>query len=196
MSTDMNKRATILGMAGIGLAGVSGASAQPLHKAPEERTLTTELVLQIHVELGETEDMGKTADGHRINYPIIGGHFAGQGPGRDLKGKVIPGGADMSIERADGVTMINALYRLKTDDGETIIIDNAGIWRPNTNGLRKLKAGDKLLADDYYCLTSPKFSTSVGKHNWLSQHIFVGTIDDVEDENAVLIGCYLMNQAA
>ncbi|WP_078084387.1 DUF3237 family protein [Microbulbifer mangrovi] len=187
--------AGVIGVAGIGSLGLAKATAsraQPLGNIPEERQLSAELVLQIHVALGETEDMGKTADGHRINYPIIGGHFSGRG----LKGKVIPGGADMSIERADGVTMINALYRLNTDDGETIIIDNAGIWRPNANGLKKLKAGDKLLAEDYYCLTSPKFSTSVGKHNWLSQNIFVGTIDDVENENAVLIGCYMMNQTA
>lgn len=199
MATDITKRATLRGMAGVigaagiggfGLAGSTASRAQSLGNIPEERQLSAELVLQIHVALGETEDMGQTAEGHRINYPIIGGHFSGRG----LKGKVIPGGADMSVERSDGVTMINALYRLRTDDGASIIIDNAGIWRPNSSGLSKMKAGEKLLPDDFYCLTSPKFKTPSGKHNWLTQNIFVGTIDDVAGENAVLIGCYLMSQ--
>lgn len=193
MTTDIQKRSTILGLAGaVGALGITSPTtgrAQERIRAPGEWTLSSELVLQIHVNLGKTEDMGMSADGHRINYPITGGYFSGRG----LKGSVIPGGADMSVERNDGVTMINALYRLKTDEGDTIIIDNAGIWRPNETGLKKLQAGAKLLAEDYYCLTTPKFKTPTGKHNWLTQNIFVGTIDDVSD-NAVLIGCYLMNQ--
>ncbi|WGL15890.1 DUF3237 family protein [Microbulbifer bruguierae] len=193
MATDIKKRSTLLGLAGavgaLGMTAPVAGRARELFKTPEERALKAELVLQIHVELGETEDMGMSADGHRINYPIVGGHFSGRG----LQGKVIPGGADMSVERNDGVTMINALYRLKTNDGDTIIIDNAGIWRPTEVGLKKMQSGAKLLAEDYYCLTTPKFKTPAGKHNWLTQNIFVGTIDDVSD-NAVLIGCYLMNQ--
>ncbi|WP_160152287.1 DUF3237 family protein [Microbulbifer sp. ALW1] len=193
MATDIKKRSTLLGLAGavgaLGMAAPVSARTRELFKTPEERTLNAELVLQIHVELGETEDMGMSADGHRINYPIVGGHFSGRG----LQGKVIPGGADMSVERNDGVTMINALYRLKTNEGDIIIIDNAGIWRPSHTGLKKLQAGAKLSAEDYYCLTTPKFKTPPGKHNWLTQSIFVGTIDDTS-ENAVLIGCYLMNQ--
>ncbi|HEY8568403.1 DUF3237 domain-containing protein [Microbulbifer sp.] len=193
MATDVQKRSTLFGLAGlIGTLGISAPTkgrANELFKTPEQRALKAELVLQIHVELGDTEDMGMSAEGHRINYPIVGGHFSGRG----LKGKVIPGGADMSVERSDGVTMINALYRLKTDEGDTIIIDNAGVWRPNETGLKKLQSGAQLLAEDYYCLTTPKFKTSSGKHNWLTQNIFVGTIDDV-GEHAVLIGCYLMNQ--
>lgn len=198
MGVDTSKRATLLGMAGaagtLGLAGAAPAKAKDWAKVPEGRKLNADLVLQIHVKLGETEDMGMTAEGHRINYPIIGGRFSGRDiGGNTFKGKVIPGGADMSVERSDGVTIINALYRLRTDDGATIIIDNAGIWRPSESGLKKLKSGEKLLASDYYCLTTPKFKTSSGKYNWLTQNIFVGTIDDVGDD-AVLIGCYLMNQ--
>lgn len=145
----------------------------------------TELVMQINVKLGQEEDMGKGVDGHRINYPIIGGHFVGDG----VKGEVVPGGADMSVERADGVTRIDALYRLKTDDGQVIIIRNYGLWRLTAEGLAKQAKGDELSASDYYCRTVPSFSTMPGKYDWLEDYTYVGTIDDVS-ETEVLIGIY------
>lgn len=192
MSTTLTRRTTLRSMAAA-LGGLSlGASAGGVNWGAEKklanRDIDAELVLQIHVKLGETEDMGKGADGHRINYPITGGYFTGRG----LKGEVIPGGADMSVMRNDGVTMIEALYRLKTDDDQVIIIHNPGIWRPNEEGLKKMAAGDQLAEEDYYCLTTPSFKTSPGKYNWLTQNIFVGTIDDLGDYG-VLIGCYLMS---
>ncbi len=196
MSETMSRRQALfmtagtLGTAMLGAAAISGkASAATMGKEPADSTFDTEMVLKILVKLGETEDMGESADGHRINYPIIGGTFTGKG----MKGTVIPGGADMSVRRNDGVTWVDALYRLRTDDGQVIIIHNAGIWRPNEDGLRKLQAGEKLEEKDYYCLTSPYFRTPPGKHAWMSQYIYVGTIDDVS-ENEVLIKCYTVRQ--
>ncbi|OLS62565.1 DUF3237 domain-containing protein [Pseudomonas putida] len=145
----------------------------------------TELVMQINVKLGADEDMGKGAEGHRINYPIIGGHFVASG----FKGEVIPGGADMSVERNDGVTKIDALYRLKTEDGQVIIIHNYGLWRPTAAGLAKQAKGEELTQADFYCRTVPSFSTPAGKYDWLEDYTYVGTIDDVNDKE-VLIGVY------
>ncbi|NIB43387.1 DUF3237 domain-containing protein [Pseudomaricurvus alkylphenolicus] len=190
MNTKLSRRTALMGMAGaLGSAGLARAtpSSSNTGKGNSHR-IEAEQVLQIHVQLGETEDMGSGADGHRINYPIIGGHFQGQG----LKGVVVPGGADMSVERNDGVTLIEALYRLRTDDNQVIIIHNPGVWRPNQSGLQKLKNGQALLEEDYYCLTTPSFKTPPGKYNWLTQSIFVGTIDDINDYG-VLIGCYRMS---
>ncbi len=171
------------------LLGLASAQADELKEAKANR-VSNELVMQIRVKLGPDEDMGKGADGHRINYPIIGGTFVGKG----MKGTVVPGGADMSVERADGVTMIEALYRLKTDDGQIIIIHNAGIWRPNADGLAKQAKGQELLESDYYCRTVPSFKTQPGAYSWLSDYVFVGTIDDVS-EDEVLIGVYRVDGA-
>lgn len=150
--------------------------------------LNNELVIQIDVKLGPPEEMGKGPDGMRINYPIIGGTFTGKG----MQGTVVQGGADMSVVREDGVSMINALYRLKTDDGQIIIIDNAGIWRLNQSGLAKKAKGLELRQmqeSDFYCRTTPKFKTQPGKHAWLNDYIFNGTIDGVS-EHEVLISVY------
>ena len=176
-----------LGMAS--LLSLSSAGADELKETKANR-ISHELVMQIHVKLGPEEDMGKGADGRRINYPIVGGTFVGKG----MKGTVVPGGADMSLERADGVTLIEALYRLKTDDGQIIIIHNPGIWRPNADGLAKQAKGQELVEADYYCRTQPTFKTQPGNHAWLSDYIYVGTIDDVSDDE-VLIGVYRVDGA-
>ncbi|WP_339413647.1 DUF3237 domain-containing protein [Pseudomonas sp. EA_35y_Pfl2_R5] len=155
------------------------------------KRIDSELVMQINVKLGPVEDMGKGADGHRINYPIIGGSFVGKG----MRGSVVPGGADMAVDRNDGVTLIDALYRLKTDDGQIIIIHNAGIWRLNEQGLAKQAKGialEDMLDSDAYCRTVPSFKTQPGKYAWLSDSIFVGSIDYLSDSE-VLIGVYRIN---
>lgn len=172
------------------LIGTSQAADAQLQETKANR-VSSVLVMQIKVRLGPQEDMGKGAEGHRINYPIIGGTFVGQG----MRGIVVPGGADFAVERNDGVTMIDALYRLKTDDGQIIIINNAGIWRLNEQGLAKQAKGialEDMLDSDSYCRTVPSFKTSPGKYAWLSEHIFVGSID-YPSETEVLIGVYRVN---
>ena len=168
----------------------TGAAAAELKETKPKR-IDSELVMQINVKLGPLEDMGKGADGYRINYPIIGGTFVG----KDMRGTVVPGGADLAVDRNDGVTLIDALYRLKTDDGQIIIIHNAGIWRLNEQGLAKQAKGiaqEDMLDSDSYCRTVPSFKTQPGKYAWLSDYIFVGSIDYLS-ESEVLIGVYRVN---
>jgi len=148
--------------------------------------ITHELVMQLDVKLGPTEDMGMGADGHRINYPIIGGTFVGKG---GLSGTVIPGGADFSVRRSDGVDLVEALYRIKTDDGQIIVVHNAGIFRVNEAGLERQARGVMPEPGDIYARTIPSFKTQPGPYSWLSDYIFVGTIDPV-DEEGVLISVY------
>lgn len=175
----------------VALLGFSTGAAAAELKETKPHRIDSELVMQINVKLGPLEDMGKGADGHRINYPIIGGSFVGKG----MRGSVVPGGADLAVDRNDGVTMIDALYRLKTDDGQIIIIHNAGIWRLNEQGLAKQAKGialEDMLDSDSYCRTVPSFKTQPGKYAWLSDYIFVGSIDYLSDSE-VLIGVYRVN---
>lgn len=152
--------------------------------------MTAEKVLQIRAKLGPTEDMGKGVDGHRRNYPIIGGTFEGNG----LKGEVVPGGADFSLERNDGAEMLHAFYRIKTDDGQIIIVDNKGIFRLNEAGKAKKAAGKEPLPSDFYCMTTPKFFTPPGKYSWLQDYIFFGTVGDTGNEDEVLVEIYKLDQ--
>jgi hypothetical protein len=162
---------------------MSSVNRDPLFAADDSGRYALELALRLEVQLGPEEDLGPSADGHRINYPIIGGRFAGPG----ISGIVIPGGADMSVRRPDGVTLISALYRIKTDDDATIIVDNQGIWRPlyrdevSRNGASR--------PADAYLRTTPRFIAPVGKYDWLNRSVFIGTVDDIDDMT-VLVSCH------
>lgn len=120
--------------------------------------IKTELVMTLVVTCSPGERMGPTdvgPDGRRGEiWPIIGGRF--EGPG--IRGTVIAGGGDFPVDRPDQVTEIDALYRLRTDDGYIIIIHNSGII-----------IGDK-------ARTIPKFIVNAGPYDWLNKNVFVGTI--------------------
>jgi len=148
--------------------------------------ITHELVMQIDVKLGPTEDMGLGADGHRINYPIVGGRFIGKD---GLSGEVVPGGADFSVRRQDGAGHVEALYRLRSDDGQIIIVHNVGISRLTEAGLAKQARGEEPGQEDRYRRTVPSFKTQPGPYSWLSDYIFVGTIDRLNPEG-VMISIY------
>tara|TARA_R110000868_G_scaffold364037_2_gene626637 strand:+ start:4277 stop:4885 length:609 start_codon:yes stop_codon:yes gene_type:complete len=192
-STVFSVSCLISGLVAINLATLSSQSwAEPAKlfsdAAKYEKRMASELVLQIDVKLGEEEDMGLSADGHRYNYPITGGTFVGKG----MRGTVVPGGADFALERRDGVTIIDALYRLKTDDGEIIIIHNKGIWNPTKLAVEKMAKSLPLKPEDVYYRTVPDFKTQPGKYDWLEDYIFVGTVDMADDGLSVLVSSYLL----
>jgi hypothetical protein len=100
-------------------------------------------------------------DGERGEYwPIIGGRFSG----KDIRGAVVPGGADFPVQRPDGALIIDALYRLRTDDGVTIIIHNKGLTYQ----------GEK--PDQWKFRLVPEFTAPAGKYDWLNKQVFISTL--------------------
>ena len=120
-----------------------------------------EWVMNILPFCSEPEPMGDkndltAADGARdVVWPIVGGTFYGKG----IKGTVIPGGGDFPVTRPDGVEFVDALYRLKTDDGVQIIIHN--------KGPRYSESKFRLL---------PTFNVPGRKYAWLRESVFVATL--------------------
>jgi hypothetical protein len=84
---------------------------------------------------------------------------------------VLPGGADWQLDRPDGVTEINALYSMKTDDGAVIIVRNRGL----------------IVAGGSYFRTIPEFEAPKGKHDWLNQSVFVGSVAGAPQPGAVVV---------
>jgi hypothetical protein len=121
----------------------------------------SELVMNLVVTCSKPERMGpsfNSKDGIRGHaWYIIGGKFWGP----NIKGTVIPGGADFPVVRRDGVVVVDALYSLRTDDGTIIMIHNRGLGY------------DK--ADEKYRL-APEFTVNEGKYDWLNKSIFVATL--------------------
>lgn len=142
----MSKEFLSLIMAALMAVGVS--VAQPAQPDPE-----LEFVLQLNVKLGQAYAVGEMPLGYRNIVPITGGTF--EGP--QIKGEVLPGGADYQIHNmAKGHSDIEAIYCLCTDDGVTIHIRNKGI----------------MAGKYFYC--TPQFEAPVdSKYAWLNNNIYV-----------------------
>ncbi len=142
------------------------------HTTPSP-TVNGEPVLQLYVTLSDKVEVGDTDDGERFIVPITGGYFVGKD---GIKGEVMPGGADWQVVRADDVKTITAIYSIRTDDGQVIVVDNRGITFSN--------------GDRQYKRTIPKFHAPRGKYDWLNKSLFVGTISSIRSPRAVVIRVY------
>jgi hypothetical protein len=116
--------------------------------------------------------VGQMPAGTRRIVQITGGTF--EGPG-GFKGKVLPGGADWQIIRADGFSELDTRYTLETDKGQTIYVQNAGMRHAAPDVMQKLLAGQPVDPALVYFRTVPKFETSAPELQWLTRAIFVGT---------------------
>ena len=126
---------------------------------------------EAHVEIGPALEVGPTAHGRRRIIPITGGRIAGPGIG----GRVVPGGADWQVHRADGITEIHARYTLETDDGALIYVVNQGIRHAPAEVQARLNAGEAVDPSLVYFRTVPTFETAAPAYAWLCRSLFLGT---------------------
>jgi len=152
------------------------ALAAPITAHAAEPTL--EFAFEETVMLDADVPVGATSVGTRNIVPITGGTF--EGP--RIRGKIMGGGWDWQLRRADGCLQIKADYMLRTDDGAVINVVNTGI---------SCRAKDPKAV----VRTHPVFEAPQGKYDWLSQGCFVGTLDPVslpDGKRAVRIRFYLV----
>lgn len=134
----------------------------------------TRFVYEAVVELLPTRDLGKGPLGERRIVPITGGTF--EGP--DIRGKVLPGGADRQLVRADGLLLLDAFYEMETDDGAVITVRNSAKVHYGPDGRRH--------AFSTLDLTAPE-----GPYAWLNRGVHVGTVDVLRPEReAVVVRVY------
>lgn len=125
---------------------------------------------ELRAQVGQPLVVGQVPAGTRRIVQITGGTF--EGPG--LKGKVVPGGADWQIIRADGFSELDTRYTLETDKGQTIYVQNAGMRHAPPDVTKKLLAGQPVDNALVYFRTVPKFETAAPELQWLTRAIFVG----------------------
>jgi hypothetical protein len=143
------------------------AASRANEVAPPKLTLA----LTINVQVGTPTELGQVPRGRRRIIPILGGTF--EGP--NIRGKVVPGGADWQIVRADGLAELDTRYLLQTDSGQLIYIQNAGIRHAPPDVTKKLLAGEAVDSSQVYFKTIPTFETSAPELQWLTRSIFVAT---------------------
>ena len=129
------------------------------------------LAMTLTVQVGPPIELGEVPRGRRRIIPILGGTF--EGP--NVRGKVLPGGADWQIVRADGLAELDTRYMLQTDAGSLVYIQNAGIRHAPPDVTKKLLAGQPVDPSQVYFKTVPTFETSAPELQWLTRSIFVGT---------------------
>ncbi len=86
-----------------------------------------------------------------------------------LSGRILPGGADWQIIRADGATDIEARYTVESSDGGLIIVNSVGLRHGPPDVIEKLGRGEPVDPSLYYFRTLMRFETAQPKPA-LAQH--------------------------
>lgn len=163
----------------LGSAGMAATTSETALAADVPLRLpTTEFVYEALVELGQGFlKLGRGPLGERTIVPITGGRFHGP----RLKGIVLNGGADRQLVRADGATLLNALYELQTDDGAIITVNNRALVTMRPDGAA-------------YAFSQLDITAPEGPHAWLNHLVFVGDLHfDRAHPQAVLIRVYSLS---
>ena len=130
-----------------------------------------ELIFAAHVRVGAPLDLGDVGKGGRRVVPITGGEFSGP----DIRGTVVPGGADWQILRGDGVSELEARYTLQTDDGALIVVRNLALRHGPPEVMAALAAGRPVEPGSYYFRGATFFETSAPRYAWIAKCIVVCT---------------------
>ena len=133
--------------------------------------INTEFLCKVEVTLEPVRDLGETPLGRRRIIGITGGKFAGP----RLSGRILPGGADWQVIRADGVAYLDARYTLETGDGALIYVNNKGYRHGPRDVIERLARGEAVDPALYYMRATPWFETSAPAYAWLNRAICVAT---------------------
>lgn len=115
-------------------------------------------LMTLRLSTAAVQTIGAAPHGTRLTFPIVGGSFDGD----RLRGKVLPGGGDWVIKRADGVLELDLRITLETDDGALIHM--------TFDGLR-----DDAAPGGPYFRTLPRFETADARYSFLNRLLAVGS---------------------
>ncbi len=132
--------------------------------------LKTELLFEMKVSAGETQNLGATPHGNRRVVAVTGGTFSGP----KLRGEILPNGGDWLCVRPDGVTELDVRITLRTDDGHLIYVSYRGIVSASPEVKERIKDGKKADPSEIYFRTTPLFETGSEKYGWLNRIVTVG----------------------
>jgi hypothetical protein len=133
--------------------------------------IETEFLCRIEVSLEPVRELGDTPLGRRRIIGITGGKFSGP----RLQGRILPGGADWQLIRADGVAYLDARYTLETGDGALIYVNNKGYRHGPKEVIERLAKGEDVDPALYYMRATPWFETSAPAYAWLNRAICICT---------------------
>ena len=120
--------------------------------------------------LGDIQKLGHTPYGERRIINILGGTVDGP----KLKGKILPGGADWQIVRADGVVHLQARYTAETETGCRVLIEAEGYRHGPAEVMAWLARDETVHPSLYYFRTFMRFETADPATAWLNRTLAIG----------------------
>ena len=116
---------------------------------------------QIRCEVGELVSLGLGKHGERRYVPLGTGTVRGP----ELNGRLVEGGIDWQVNRADGVLDIAAHYVIRADDGALIEVQSDGMRHGPPEVMARLARGEPVARDEYFFRTLMRFQT--GASAWV-----------------------------
>jgi hypothetical protein len=114
-------------------------------------------------------DVGTGPAGTRQIFDVTGGSF--EGP--QLKGKILPSGADWLLLGADGIGRLDVRATFETDDGAHIYMQYYGVIAMDEKVVKALTEGQETQYGDTYFMTAPRFETGDSRYAWLNSIVAV-----------------------
>ena len=134
-------------------------------------------VFSIRARIGAIGQGGAGPLGQRQHIPITGGEVSGPA----LQGRILPGGSDWALLRADGASFIDARYTIEAQDGTLIYVQSQGLRVSSPEVLERMRAGQPVEPSEVYFRGTPRFEAPEGQHGWLNRQLFVATLSRETD---------------
>jgi hypothetical protein len=135
--------------------------------------MNSRLLMTLQVTVAGPQKIGAVPHGTRVTAPITEGRFGGP----RLRGRVLPGGADWTLLRGDGVLELDLRLTLQTDDGALIHMTSFGLRHGPPEVIAALGRGEKVDPSEYYFRTIPHFETGDPRYGFLNRLLAVSTGD-------------------
>ena len=139
---------------------------------------------KIVCEVGPLATLGAAPRGERRYVPLGGGTV--QGP--ELNGRLIEGGVDWQLLRADGVLEIEAHYVLRLDDGALVEVGSSGLRHGPPEVMARLARGEAVPGDAYFFRTLIRFTT--GAERWKHLNATMAIARGTREASRVLLDVY------
>lgn len=141
----------------------------------------TRLLWTAIVDVGDRKDLGASPLGQRFMVPILGGAFYAGPDIQGLNGKVLSGGADRQLLRADGVKELDALYEMQAGTGEVLTIRNS-------------VTVDETRMPERYAMSVMSVTAPEGALDWLNRRVIIGTLQSARPtRQAVVVRAWMLD---
>ena len=134
-------------------------------------TPTLEFLARVRADVEAPQLLGQTLVGERRVVPIVGGEIAGP----QLRGQILPGGADWQVVCADGTALLEARYTVLTDDGALVYVRNLGLRHGPPEVMERIQQGEAVDPAEYYFRSTPRFEAGDTRYAWLNRILAVGS---------------------